>query len=413
MPDTTERTFVIVGASVAGGRAAETLRAEGFDGRIVLIGEEAELPYERPPLSKGVLIGNDEPSVVHLHDRSWYDEQSIELRLGVRAQRIDVAGHEVELADATRIGYDKLLLATGSSVRRLRVPGGDLDGVLYLRTLADSNRLRESFTAGRRVVVVGAGWIGLEAAAAARTRGADVVVVEPQPTPLHAVLGPEMGELFADLHRDNGVEFRFGRSVREIRGDGTTVTGVLVDDGTELPADVVVVGVGIAPNTELADAAGLEVADGVVTDAKLQTSAPDVFAAGDVARWHSPLYDRPIRVEHWSNAHDGGPAAARSMLGAADAYDAVPFFFSDQYDLGMEFGGDLGPDGYDHLVIRGDTKAREFVAFWLRAGRVVAGMNVNVWDVQDDVQSLIRSGRPVDRDRLADGEVGLGEVHAG
>ncbi len=407
-----ERTFVIVGASVAGGRAAETLRAEGFDGRIVLVGEEADLPYERPPLSKGVLLGNDEPDSVFLHDRGWYDEQRIELLLGRRAQRLDPAAHEVELDDGTRLTYDKLLLATGSSVRRLRIPNGDLDGVHYLRSRGDSLRLKEAFGEGRRVVVVGAGWIGLETAAAARTNGADVVVIEPQPTPLHAVLGPELGAVFADLHRQHGVDLRLGQGVREFRGDGTRVTGVLTDDGTELPADVVIVGVGITPNTELAEAAGLDVSNGVVTDGALRTSDPDIFAAGDVARWHSPLYGRSLRVEHWANAHDGGPAAARSMLGGTADYDAVPFFFSDQYDLGMEFGGDLGGDGYDNVVIRGDAKTREFVAFWLRDGRVVAGMNVNVWDVQDDVQALIRSGRAVDPAKLASDKTPLTETYA-
>ncbi|WP_020574523.1 NAD(P)/FAD-dependent oxidoreductase [Actinopolymorpha alba] len=408
----TAPTFVIVGASLAGARAAEALRAEGFDGRIVLVGEESERPYERPPLSKGVLLGNDEPSVAYVHPQEWYAEHAVELRLGVRAQRLDAGGHEVELADGDVLPYDKLLLTTGSSVRRLRVPGGDLDGVLYLRTMADSLRLKESFAAGARVVVVGAGWIGLEAAAAARTHGADVVVVEPHPTPLHAVLGPEMGNVFADLHRDHGVEFRFGQGVAEFRGAEGSVRAVVTEDGTELPADVVVVGIGIQPNTELAEAAGLAVDNGVLTDSSLQTSNPDVFAAGDVARWQSPLYGRQIRVEHWANAQDGGTAAGRSLLGGGGAYDAVPFFFTDQYDLGMEFGGDLG-SGYDDVVVRGEAKAREFVAFWLRQGRVVAGMNVNVWDVQDDVQALIRSGRPVDARKLADGSTGLDSVYAG
>jgi 3-phenylpropionate/trans-cinnamate dioxygenase ferredoxin reductase component len=414
MADNTSRTFVIVGASVAGARAAETLRSEGFDGRIVLVGEEAELPYERPPLSKGVLLGNDEPSAVYLHDQGWYDEQRIDLRLGVRALSIDRGAHEVELSDGSRLAYDKLLLATGSSVRRPKIPGGDLDGVLYLRTLADSNRLRESFAAGRRVVVVGAGWIGLETAAAARAAGAEVTVVEPQPTPLFAALGREMGEVFADLHREHGVDLRLGQSVTAFRGEGggagqAKVTGVVLDDGGELPADVVVVGVGVSPNAELAEAAGLDVSNGVVTDVRLQTSDPDIFAAGDIARWQSSAFGRALRVEHWANAHDGGPAAARSMLGSADAYDAIPFFFSDQYDLGMEYSGDVS-DGYDEVVVRGDAKAREFVAFWLRGGRVVAGMNVNVWDVQDDIQALIRSGSTVDRDRLADPQTPLADL---
>jgi 3-phenylpropionate/trans-cinnamate dioxygenase ferredoxin reductase component len=410
MADNTSQTFVIVGASVAGAKAAEALRSEGFEGRVVLVGEETELPYERPPLSKGVLLGNDEPSTVYLHEQGWYDEQRIELRLGVRVRLIDRDAHEVELSDGARLSYDKLLLATGSSVRRPKIPGGDLDGVLYLRTLTDSNRLREAFAAARRVVVVGAGWIGLETAAAARSAGADVTVIEPQPTPLFAALGREMGEVFGDLHRAHGVDLRLGQSVTAFRGEGAAVSAVVTGEGEEVPADVVVVGVGVTPNTELAEAAGLDVSDGVVADARLQTSDPDIFAAGDVVRWQSPVFGRSLRVEHWANAHDGGPAAARSMLGSAAPYDAIPFFFSDQYDLGMEYSGDVGPDGYDEVVVRGDAKAREFVAFWLRGGKVVAGMNVNVWDVQDDVQALIRSGTVVDRDRLADPGVSLGEL---
>jgi 3-phenylpropionate/trans-cinnamate dioxygenase ferredoxin reductase component len=413
MADNADRTFVVIGASVAGGKAVETLRAEGFAGRIVLVGEETERPYERPPLSKGVLLGNDEPSVVYLHEQGWYDEQKIELKLGVRAERIDPAGHQVTLSDGSVVGYDKLLLATGSSVRRLTIPGGDLAGVHYLRTLGESLQLQQSLSPGRRVVVVGAGWIGLETAAAARSRGAEVVVLEMQPGPLHSVVGAEIGEVFANLHRDHGVDLRFGDGVAEFEGDGTAVTGVGTTSGATLPADVVIVGVGIAPNTELAQAAGLTVDNGVVTDARLRTSDPDIYAAGDVARWQSPLFGRGLRVEHWANANDGGPAAARSMLGGTDDYDVVPFFFSDQYDLGLEYAGDIGPDGYDEVVVRGDLKAREFVALWVRSGCVVAGMNANVWDVQDDIQALIRAGRAgkqVDRAKLADAGVPLGDL---
>ncbi len=415
MADNADRTFVVIGASVAGGKAVETLRAEGFDGRIVLVGEETERPYERPPLSKGVLIGNDEPSVVYLHPREWYDEQRIELRLGVRAERVDTGSREVSLSDGSVVGYDKLLLATGSSVRRLGIPGGDLSGVHYLRTLGESVQLQQSLAPGRRVVVVGAGWIGLETAAAARSRGAEVVVLEMQPGPLHAVVGSEIGEVFADLHREHGVDLRLGDGVAEFQGDGTSVTGVVTTSGTTLPADVVIVGVGIKPNTELAEAAGLSVDNGVLTDARLQTSDPDVYAAGDVARWQSPLYGRRLRVEHWANANDGGPAAARAMLGGPDTYDVIPFFFSDQYDLGLEYAGDVGPDGYDEVVVRGDLKTREFVALWLRGGQVVAGMNANVWDVQDDIQALIRASRAgtqVDRAKLANADVPLGDLLA-
>jgi 3-phenylpropionate/trans-cinnamate dioxygenase ferredoxin reductase subunit len=412
MAEQTGPTFVVIGASLAGAKAAEALRSGGFEGRLVLVGAETELPYERPPLSKGVLLGNDEPGTVYVHDQAWYDEQRVELRLGVSARQVDTSARAVTLSDGDTLHYDKLLLTTGSVVRRLDVPGVDLSGVHYLRTLSDSLRLLESFQAGRRVVVIGAGWIGMETAAAARNHGADVVVVEPQPGPLYAVLGSEMSEVFAELHREHGVDLRFGAGVAEIRGEGGAVRTVVTDDGQEIPADVVIVGVGVSPDVELAQAAGIEVDNGVLTDEFLRTSAPDVYAAGDVARWHSPLFGRRIRVEHWANAQDGGAAAGRSMLGGSEPYDVVPVFFSDQYDLGMEYSGDIGSEGYDTVVVRGDVKSREFVAFWLRQGRVVAGMNVNVWDVQDAIQALIRSGRAVDEAKLADNDVALDAVYA-
>jgi 3-phenylpropionate/trans-cinnamate dioxygenase ferredoxin reductase component len=404
---------VIVGASVAGGKAAETLRSEGFQGRIVLVGAEAELPYERPPLSKGVLLGNDEPDVTYLHDQAWYDENSIELRLGAVAASLDAKAREVVLEDGERVAYDKLLLATGSTVKRLPIPGADLSGVHYLRTMGESLALRSAFGEGKNVVVIGAGWIGLETAAAARSHGASVTVVERFPTPLFSVLGSELGVFFADLHRDNGVEFRFGQGVLEIEGseDGA-VRAVQTSDGSQLPADVVIVGVGIAPNTALAESGGLIVNDGVVTDRTLCTSNVDVFAAGDVARWPSPLYGKPLRVEHWANANDGGEAVAKAMLGQDVTYDPVPFFFSDQYDLGMEYSGFVERADIDKVVIRGSLETRELIAFWLRDDQVVAGMNVNVWDVQDDIQALIRSGRAVDRAKLADPNIPLGDVYA-
>ncbi|GAA3181725.1 FAD-dependent oxidoreductase [Blastococcus jejuensis] len=402
-------THVIVGGGLAGAKAAETLRAEGFDGRVVLIAAEAELPYERPPLSKGYLLGSAEREKARVHDAGWYEEHDVELRAGVRATGLDAAGHTVALDTGEELGYDRLLLATGSSARRLTLPGADLDGVRYLRTLPDSDRLLADLAGGgRRVVVVGGGWIGLEVGAAARGYGNEVTVVEPQPTPLHAALGAEMGEVFAGLHREHGVDVRTGTGVRELRGAGGRVTSVLVDGDAEVPADLVVVGIGAVPNTELAEAAGLEVDRGIVTDAALRTSAPDVFAAGDVASSFHPLYGRHVRVEHWANALNGGPAAARSMLGQAVSYDRVPYFFTDQYDLGMEYSGLGGPD--DAVVCRGDVGAREFIAFWLSEGRVVAGMNVNVWDVTDPIQALIRSGAQVPVERLTDPAVPLEDL---
>ncbi|MGZ4786779.1 MAG: NAD(P)/FAD-dependent oxidoreductase [Acidimicrobiales bacterium] len=405
-----DRAFVVVGGGLAGANAVETLREEGFDGRVHLVCAETERPYERPPLSKGYLVGSAERSSVFVHDEGWYDAHDVDLRLGTSATGLDPNAHELTLGDGSTLGYDRLLIATGSSPRRLEVPGADLDGVFYLRELGDSDRLREGLRAGSsRVVVVGGGWIGLETAAASRGYGNEVTIVEPQPAPLRAALGEELGMVFAELHREHGVDLRLSTGVRELTGGGGLVTGVVTDAGQTLPADLVVVGVGIRPNTGLATAAGLAVDDGIVVDSALRTSEPDVFAAGDVASAFHPLLRRHLRVEHWANALNAGPAAARSMLGQDVEYDRVPYFYTDQYDLGMEYSGYAGPGDYDRVVYRGDRDGREFVAFWLSGRRVLAGMNVNVWDVNPAIQELVRSGREVDPDRLADPSVPLDE----
>jgi 3-phenylpropionate/trans-cinnamate dioxygenase ferredoxin reductase subunit len=405
-------TFVIVGGGLAGAKAAEALRDGGFDGELVLFGGEPERPYERPALSKGYLLGKDTRDSVFVHSADWYPEHNVDLRAGVTVAMIDPAAHLVTFEGGT-LGYDKLLLATGSSARRVDLPGAGLGNVLYLRTLPESDALREAFTPDARVVIVGAGWIGLEAAAAARTAGAAVTVLEPQPTALYRVLGPELGEKFARLHRSHGVEFRFEESAAEFRaaGPGSDRVGTVVTTtGAELPADVVVVGIGVTPNVGLAESAGLEVADGVVTDSALRTSDPDVFAAGDVASSYVPLLGRHLRVDHWSNALNGGKAAGYSMLGQQVEYNRVPYFYSDQYDLGMECAGLPEPGRYDQVVYRGDSDTLEFIAFWLQERRLVAGMNVNVWDVNDDIQGLIRSARPLDPGRLANPGIPLTEV---
>jgi 3-phenylpropionate/trans-cinnamate dioxygenase ferredoxin reductase subunit len=415
-----DRVFVIVGASLAGAKAAQTLRSEGFTGRVVLVGEESELPYERPPLSKGYLLGKEPRTKAFVHDEGWYAEQRVELLLGVSATALAPADHTVSLSDGTSLAYDKLLLATGSRPRTIDVPGADRPQVRYLRTIGQSDALLAAYRAGGPVVVVGAGWIGLENAAAARAHGCAVTVVETDLLPLRRVLGDEVAAIFRDLHAANGVDLRFGTGLREVGGIDDLVTHVVLDDDTEVPAETVVVGVGIRPAVELAHDAGLEVDDGVVTDAALRTTEPDVYACGDVASSHNPLLGQRIRVEHWANALNGGPAAARSMLGQEVVYDRVPYFFSDQYDLGMEYSGWVAPRGYDRVVFRGDPtvvdgKAPECVAFWVREGRVLAGMNVNVWDVNDEIQALVRagySGRSVDLDRLTDATVPLADLTA-
>ena len=406
----TEPTYLIVGASLAGAKAAETLRSEGFGGRVILLGSETERPYERPPLSKGYLLGTEEKSVIYVHEEGWYAEHDVDLRLGVTATSVDPAGRTVTTGDGESTGYDRLLLATGASPRRLTIPGADREGVLYLRTVGDSERLAAAFRGGGRVVTVGAGWIGLETTAAAREAGCEVTVIEPEPTALYRALGSELGEMFADLHREHGVQFRFGESVSEIRGPAGRAGEVITSSGAAVPADIVVVGVGAVPSTGLAAEAGLEVANGVVADAALRTSGEGIYAAGDVASSYHPLLGRRVRVEHWANALNSGPAAARSMLGQDVTYDPVPYFYSDQYDLGMETAGLPEPGTYDEVLYRGDRPGREFIAFWLRDGAVVAGMNVNVWDVSDDIQALIRSARPVDPARLANPGIPLTDL---
>ncbi|NEB73989.1 oxidoreductase [Streptomyces sp. SID14478] len=414
-----DQTFVIVGGGLAGAKAAETLRSEGFTGRVIIIGDERDHPYERPPLSKGYLQGKEERDSVFVHEPAWYASHDIELHLGQTVTTIDRAAKTVRLGDSTTIRYDKLLLATGSEPRRLDIPGTGLAGVHHLRRLAHAERLKNVLASlGRdngHLVVAGAGWIGLEVAAAAREYGAEVTVVEPEATPLYSVLGPEVGQIFTELHSDHGVRFHFGARLTEITGQDGMVLAALTDDGEEHPAHDVLAAIGAAPRTALAESTGLDLAPrehggGIAVDASLRTSDPDVYAAGDVAALQHPLFSSRLRVEHWANALNGGPAAARAMLGQDVTYDRVPYFFSDQYDLGLEYSGWAPPGSYDQVVLRGDAGKREFIAFWLRDGQVLAGMNVNVWDVTDEIQQLIRSGARPGTERLSDPTVPLGDL---
>ena len=404
------RTFVIVGAGLAGAKAAETLRAEGFTGRVVLLGAEPDRPYERPPLSKGLLLGDAGRDSVFVHAADWYAAHDVDLRTATTVTAVDRSGRSVRLASGETLGYDRLLLATGAVPRALPVPGAGR--ALTLRTLADSRRIADAARPGARIVVIGAGWIGLEVAAAARTRGAAVTVVEAGPVPLQRVLGDRIGGVFADLHRAHGVTFRFGARIERVTGDGV-VLAPGEGDGETLPADAVVAGVGVTPDVALAEAAGLRTGDGVLVDDRLRTSDPDIFAAGDIARVEHPLFKTGVRVEHWATALNTGPAAARAMLGRDVSYDDLPYFFTDQYDLGMEYSGWIPPDAAPEVVVRGDPAAREFLAFWLVGRRLVAGMSVNVGDVTETIQRLVRAGwqgSTVDPARLADGGVPLGDV---
>jgi NADPH-dependent 2,4-dienoyl-CoA reductase/sulfur reductase-like enzyme len=384
-------TVVIVGGGLAGAKTAQALREQGYGGAVTLIGAEDELPYERPPLSKGYLMGKDEFEKAVVHPEEWYAEHDVDLRRGVRVTAIDRAAHEVELDDGSRLPYGALVLATGSEPRTLEVPGAE---PLTLRTHADSDRIKATFGPGKRLAVVGGGWIGLEVAAAAREAGTEVTLVEAAEQPLLGVLGPEMGKVFADLHRAHGVDLRLG---------STDLGG--------LEADAVVVGVGVRPRTELAEAAGLDVDNGVLVDASLRTSDPDIYAVGDIANHDHPVLGRRIRVEHWATALNQPAAAAAAVLGGYAPYERLPYFFSDQYDLGMEYVGHATREDTARVVTRGDVAKREFVAFWLDdQDRILAAMNVNVWDVPDEVRPLIVNRTVVDVDKLADPDTPLSDV---
>jgi 3-phenylpropionate/trans-cinnamate dioxygenase ferredoxin reductase subunit len=395
-------TFVIIGGGLAGAKAVEALRVNDFDGQIILFADEKQLPYERPPLSKEYLAGKKSLADFTVHDAQWYDDHHIEVRLDSPVSALNVDAHTVGLADGTAMSYDKLLLATGSASRRPPIPGSDADGVHYLRSYGDAAALNSALTEGTSLAVVGAGWIGLEVAAAARQRNVGVTVVEAAKQPLLAALGETVGEVFATLHREHGVDLRLEAQVEEITVAGGVATGLRLRDGATVAADAVLVAVGAKPNIELAEQAGLSMGDGgVLVDASLRTSDPDIYAVGDIAAAEHPLFGGRIRTEHWANALKQPAVAAAGMLGKPGEYAELPYFFTDQYDLGMEYVGHA--PYFNRVVFRGDVAGREFVAFWLDdANRVLAGMNVNIWDVLDDVKALIKSQSPVDPDKLAD-----------
>ncbi|MEV4731756.1 FAD-dependent oxidoreductase [Saccharopolyspora sp. NPDC049426] len=402
-------SFVIVGAGMAGAKGAEALRDQGFDGRITLLGDEAHRPYERPPLSKEYLMGSAEFDTAYVHPETWYADNRVDLRLNTSARHIDRSLRQVELADGTRLEFDKLMLATGAHPRSIPVPGHDAEGVLHLRRVGDSDRIKEALANIEDLVVVGAGWIGLEVAAAARQAGVGVTVVETAELPLLRVLGREVAEVFAAMHRERGVSFRFTTAVDEILAPSGKVTGVRLTDGLEIDAQAVLIAVGVDPDVELAAEAKLRVSNGVLVDATLRTGDPNIVAAGDVANAFHPLLGRQIRVEHWNNALNQPAVAASSMLGGDTSYSELPYFFTDQYDLGMEYLGHVEPGDYDEVLFRGDVATREFIAFWLSEGRVLAGMNVNIWDVTEPIKTLITSGTTIDRQALGDPSVPLNE----
>ncbi|MGB3283825.1 MULTISPECIES: NAD(P)/FAD-dependent oxidoreductase [Mycolicibacter] len=406
----TSTTFVIVGAGLAGAKAVEALRDKNFGGTLILLGEEQHLPYERPPLSKEFLAGKKALGDFTVNPQDWYREHDVDFRSGARVVGVDRAGHTVELADGTSLSYQKLLLATGSRSRRVPIPGADARGVHYLRTVDDAAALDSALASGAPLAVVGAGWIGMEVAAAARQRGVDVTVVETATLPLLASLGAENGAIFAALHRDHGVDLRLGSAVAEITTADGAATGLRLADGSQISAGAVLVAVGAQPNIELAEQAGLATGDGgVLVDASLCSSDPDIYAVGDIAAAQHPLLATRIRTEHWANALKQPAVAAAGMLGDPGEYAELPYFFTDQYDLGMEYVGHA--PGYSRVVFRGDTDAREYTSFWLGDdNRVLAGMNVNIWEGLDDIKALVRSQEPVDPDRLADPAAPLSEL---
>ncbi|KSU75581.1 NAD(P)/FAD-dependent oxidoreductase [Rhodococcus qingshengii] len=409
----TNRRFVIVGGGLAGAKIAEALRDRDFDGEITVLSEEDHLPYERPPLSKEFFAGKKTLPEFTVHDGEWFRDHHVDLRPGTTATAIDPAAHTVSLPDGSTISYDKLALATGSRSRRLDIPGSDAEGVHYVRTVDQAAALLRTLAADKKLVVVGAGWIGLEIAASARGFDVEVTVLEHAGLPLESTLGPEMGEVFAALHRQNGVDLRTGTDVTAISVDGAHASGVTLSDGTVIPADAVLIAVGALPNTELASEAGIDVDNGVLVDAGLQSSDPDVVAVGDIAAAQHPILNARIRVEHWANALNQPATAAETMLGRPAEYVRMPYFFTDQYDLGMEYVGHAPHGGYSRVVTRGDVDKREFLAFWLdSANKVLAGMNVNIWDAGDAIKELVASSRPVDPERLADPEIPLAEVSA-
>ncbi len=401
---------VIIGAGLAGAKTAEALRAEGYDGPVVLIGDEPHLPYERPALSKGYLTGAKALPEFTVHTRGWYQEHDIELRLGVAATAIDTAQRTVTLADGTVIGYSSLVLATGSHAARPPITNADAVGVHTLRTVDDATALRAELTAGSRLAVIGGGWIGLEVAAVARSHDVQVTVVEAAEQPLTAPLGPQLGAVFADLHRQHGVDLRLGARVEAITTASGRATGVRLVGGATVPADRVLVAVGATPNIALAENAGIAVENGGVrVDSGLRTSAPHVYAVGDIAAAEHPFYGIRIRTEHWATALNQPTVAARNILGADAGYDRLPYFFTDQYDLGMEFVGRIA--GYTRVIRRGHAAGGEALYFWLDdKNRVLAGMNVNIWDVTDEIKALVAGRTSVDPDRLADSGVPLSDL---
>ena len=398
------RTFIVVGAGQAGGWAVRTLREEGFDGRLVLIGEESHIPYERPPLSKALLLGEAEVDSTHLWPATSYDEWNVELRLGEKVSSIRPAEHRIEIAGGEVLAYDRLLLTTGSRPRMLEVPGADLAGVHTLRVIEDTMAIRDRVPDGGIALVVGGGWIGLEAASALRKLGAGVVVVEAAPQLCGRALTPELGAWMLELHRSHGVDVRLGLGVERFEGAGR-LEGAVLGDGSVIDTPLAIVGIGIVPNSELAEAAGLTVENGIVVDGFARTSDPDIFAAGDVTNHLNPRFSRPVRLESWENAQNHAIAAAKAMLDKGEPYADVPWFWSDQYDVNIQLTG--LPQDWDATVTRGDPAAGAFITFYLKGGRIDGAVAVNNGRDLRMAKRLMTASKQVSADDLADPDIKL------
>jgi 3-phenylpropionate/trans-cinnamate dioxygenase ferredoxin reductase subunit len=404
------QTFVIVGGNLTGGAAATTLRQEGFDGRLVLIGAEPHLPYERPPLSKGYLRGEEDREKAFLHPDDWYENNEVEVHLGTRAVRVDTAERVVELETGDRVAFDRVLVATGGRNRWVDVPGADLEGIHQLRVLEDADAIRAEAAPGRRAVLVGAGFIGSEVAASLRTMGVDIEVVEMGAAPLLRVLGPEIAAVYEGIHRDHGIRFHFGEGLARFEGNGR-VGAVVTDHDTRIECDFAVVGVGIGPATDVVEGTDVVLDNGVVVDERCRTNVDGVYAAGDVANHFHPVFGRRLRVEHWDNALKQGASAALNMLDRDVVFDDPHWFWSDQYDHNLQYMGHA--IRWDQVVVRGSLEDRRFMAFYVNEGLVDGVVGLDRGRDVRRAAGLIKSRRPVDPAKLADEDVDLRTLAAG
>ena len=403
-------SYVIVGAGIAGNAAAETLRKQGFEGEVHLVGAEPHRPYDRPPLSKEFLSGSKEQDKLFFKPEDFYAEHSIQLHLGTEATALDPTSKTLTLADGASLRFDKLLLATGSRVRTLPIPGSELEGIHYLRTIDDSQAIAQSMNSASRVVIVGAGFIGSEVAAVCKTAGIEVTVLEIQPQPMAHILGEEMGAIYANLHTSRGIDLRLQEGISGIRGS-SRAEQIITDQGNAIDCDFVVIGVGIAPDTALAESAGLEVDRGILVDEHCQTSHPDIYAAGDVANWFHPGLGHRLRVEHWDNALNQGAAAAKSMLGAPEPYSPTLYFWSDQYDLNIQYLGHATE--WDEIAVRGNPDEEKFTAFYLKDGSVHGALVVNNFRDIRPTRTLIGQKTPITAASLSDESTNLKQLARG